>query len=219
MSAGLATDGSPDAVAAREPWYRRRTFLFAGAIVVVLAIAVVTDLPTPTTHAADLASASAFVREVNTDLRPCGFALLEAYGWRKDQLRGSLSPSQRALVPQFLSDDAVACSYVDPSVLDLTSLESPETTAARPIGQVVATATVWVTGDALGAIEAIEELRTNPTNHKALAALARDTRLLARDRALTRDSIARADTQLHTHRLDVDLPVVTVPTASATPTT
>ena len=212
-------EGAPDARGAatpREPWYQRRAVLLAGGVAVVLAIAIVTDLPTPTSHAADVGSAAAFVKEVNTDLRACGFALEEAYSFRVDQLRGSLSASERAQLPTLLSDDAVACSYIDPSITDLTSLESPETTAAQPIGQMVATATLWVTADALGAIEAIEVLRTHPTDAAAMTTLARDTIRLARDRSSARASIAQANAQLGTHRLGVDLPVVTLPTASAT---
>lgn len=220
MSADALDDAgavAPPAVASREPWYRRRSVLLVGGIALVVAIAVLTDLPTPTSHAADLASAAAFVKEVNTDLRPCGFALEEAFSFREDQLRGSLSATDRATVPSLLSDDAVACSYIDPSITDLTSLESPETTAAQPIGQMVATATVWVTADALGAIEAVEELWSHPGDATAAAALRHYTTLLARDRLAARAAVGQADTQLDTHRLTVDLPTVTVPSASDTP--
>ncbi|HEV3213984.1 MAG TPA: hypothetical protein VGZ03_11380, partial [Acidimicrobiales bacterium] len=211
-----ARPGAPAATAPR--WYRRRPVLLGGGIAVVVAIAVVTDLPTPTSHAADLASAAAFVKEVNTDLRACGFALQEAYAFRQDQLNGSLSAKDRASVPTLLSDDAVACSYIDPSVTDLTSLESPETTAAQPIGQMVATVTTWVTVDALGAVEAVESLWAHPADLRAQRALRHYTALLARDRADANRSIAQADAQLDTDQLHVDLPVVRVPSA-ATPAT
>jgi hypothetical protein len=196
-------------------WYRHRGVLLGAVIAVVLVIAVLTDLPTPQSHATNVAAANAFVYEVNQDLRPCDYAVQEAYVFHQEQLDGTLSTENRANLASQLNDDAVACSYVDPSVTDLTSLDSPGTTVAQPLGQMLATATIWVASDAQEAIGTIQSLFTDPTNAKDLATLARETRRLTRDRASARASMASADAMISAQLSEVNLPALTDPTASA----
>ncbi len=205
-----ATDG--DGPAPREPWYRRRAVLLGAGIAVVLAIAVVTDLPTSQSHATNVAAANSFVKEVNEDLRPCDYAIQEAYTFRHEQLDGTLSALNRANLASQLNDDVVACSYVDPSVTDLTSLDSPGTTVAQPLGQMLATATLWVASDAQEAIGTIQSLFADPTSAKDLATLADETRRLAKDRASARASMATADAMISAELSEVNLPTVTDPT-------
>lgn len=205
---GTAAPGAP---ASPPPWYQRRAVLLGGGIALILAIAVVTDLPTSATHASDVAAANAFVRLVNADLRPCGFAVQEAYAFRVDQLRGTLSATDRAALPSLLNDDEVACSYADASISDLTSIESPGTAAAGSLGDALSTSLQWVTFDALSAINSIQKLSTAPGNTKALRALAHDTMLLATDRASVNATMQLADASLRATVIAVDLPPLPSP--------
>jgi len=207
------TDGPRDAPASSSPWYRRRSVLLGGGVALIVAIAVVTDLPTTATHASDVAAANAFVRQVNDDLRPCGFAVQEAYGFRMDQLRGTLTAMERAQLPSLLNDDEVACSYADASISDLTSIESPGTAASGPLGDALATSLQWVTFDALSAINSIQKLSTAPGNTKALRALAHDTMLLASDRASVIATMQLANASLRSTVVAVGLPSLPSPTA------
>jgi hypothetical protein len=209
------TEAAPDGDAPpRAAWYRRRSVQLGATVAVVLVIAVLTDLPTSQSHATNVAAANSFVREVNQDLSPCDYAVQEAYTFRQQQLDGTLSAENRAHLASQLNDDAVACSYVDPSVTDLTSLDSPGTTVAQPLGQMLATATIWVASDAQEAIGTIQSLSTDPTNSKDLATLARETRRLIKDRASARASMASADEMISAQLSEVNLPALTDPTAS-----
>ncbi len=211
-------DGAPDGGPPPPPaWYRRRSLLLGVGIAVVLAIAVLTDLPTSQSHASDVAAANAFVYEVNQDLQPCDYAVQEAYTFRQEQLNGTLSAENRAHLGSQLNDDAVACSYVDPSVTDLTSLDSPSTTASQPLGQMLAQSTLWVASDAQQAIGAIQTLSTDPTSASGLKILATETRHLATDRAIARASVVNADRVLRANLNQVNLPVAIEPTVSTAP--
>jgi hypothetical protein len=211
----VATGAPEGGAATHEAWYRRRSVLLGASIVVIVAIAVVTDLPTPQSHASNVAAANAFMREVNADLRPCDYAVLEAYTFRQEQLDGTLSALNRAHLASQLDDDEIACSYVDPAVTDLTSLDSPGTTVAQPLGQMLATATLWVASDAQEAIGTIQSLSTDPTSGTQLATLAKETARLAKDRAGARASMATADELVATQLDEVNLPTVSVPASSS----
>jgi hypothetical protein len=199
----------------RVPWYQRRAVLLAGGIVAIVAIAVVTDLPTTTSKAAEVAGANAFVKEVNADLAPCAYALKETYSFRADQLDGTLSQPDRAELPRLLADDRAACSLADPSIEDLTTgIESPGTTVQHQLGLMAADATRWVTADADTAIGAVQTLLDAPLTTTADEnALVRVTRQLQRDRAAARAAIASADVALHASLDQVSLPAVRVPLA------
>jgi hypothetical protein len=158
--------------------------LLAGAIVAIVAVAVVTDLPTPASRSSQVGSADAFIKEVNTDLAPCDYALAEAYGFRAGQLDGTLTPSDIAQLPMLFRDDEMACSYAGPTISDLTSIESPGTVANTPLGAMLATCTQWATYDALSAIDLIQELSEHPGSAHDATALATATQRLATDRGL-----------------------------------
>jgi hypothetical protein len=209
------TGGPGGDAATPVPWYRRRGVLLGASIAVVIAIAVITDLPTPQSHTSNVAAANAFMREVNSDLRPCDYAVLEAYTFRQEQLDRTLSDVNRTHLGSQLNDDEIACSYVDPSVTDLTSLDSPGTTVAQPLGQMLATVTLWVASDAQEAIGTIQSLSTDPTSGKDLATLSRQTARLAKDRASARASMAKADEMIASDLDEVNLPMVSAATSSA----
>jgi hypothetical protein len=199
---------------AEAPWYRRRGVLLAGTVVVVVAIAVVTDLPTPASRASQVATANAFVAEINTDLAPCDYSLGEAYGIRADQLDGTVPAADVAQIPSLLRDDEMACSYAGPTISDLTSIESPGTVANRPLGQMLSTATQWATYDALSALDDIQELFEHPDSTSDASGLVRATSLLERDRASARSSIRASDQLLDATLDQVDMVAVKVPGGS-----
>lgn len=193
------------------PWYRRRGWLLAATVFVIVAIAVITDLPTPASHASQIAAADAFIKEVNTDLAPCDYAIHEAYGFRADQLDGTLSASDAARLPTLLRDDEMACSYAGPTISDLTSIESPGTVANEPLGEMLATATQWATFDALSAIDVIQKLIQQPDDGHEAMVLASDTVKLARDRVSARGSVLQAGVLLNVTLVEVDMTTVEVP--------
>lgn len=194
-------------------WHQRRGVLIGAAAVVVVAIAVVSDLPTTASRGAQIATANAFIAEVNADLSPCDYALHQAYGIRSDQLDGTMTAADATQVPGLLRDDQLACSYAGPEVTDLTNIESPGTAANRPLSQMLATATQWATNDALTAIDDIQSLLAHPTSATDARALAFDTLQLRLDRSIARSSVRAADGILHATLTQVALGDESLPTA------
>src|SRR5580704_3446218 len=106
---------------AKPTWYRRRSVLVGGALAVVVAITVVTDLPVSTSRAADISSEKGVLSELNTDLAPCAYAVHEAITIWGEQSAHSLSAADRATSASLLRDDQAACSYTNETIFDLSN--------------------------------------------------------------------------------------------------
>jgi len=200
------------------PWYRRRAVVVTAGVIGVLIVTVITDLPSPASHATDVASANAVVEEVNTDIAPCVFAVNEALTVYGDQTRRALTSADRAHVPALLQDDQTACSFTNEYVFDLSEIDVPGSAGGKQLGDVVSSATLWATSDALGAVDAVQTLSTDPGNAGALAALAKDRRMLASDRAAADASMRAVDALLGTKIVALDLPQVPAPSTPGAPT-
>ena len=88
--------------------------------------------------------------EVNTDLAACALGLHQAIGIWNLEASHRLPAAGRASAPGLLTDDQTACSFTDEGINDLTgNLQVPGTAAGKDLGEVVATATLWTTSDAL----------------------------------------------------------------------
>lgn len=208
------TGGSPAAPAAegasraRPPWYRRRGLLVGAGAALVVAVAVVTDLPTHASNASDIATEQAVMSEVNSDMAGCAYGARESFSIRADQLDGTLTPSDLHQAPGLLRDDLAACSFTDSSIFDLSDIEPPSSPAGKRLGALLNSVTLWATSDALGAISDLQTLLDSPHDQKALSDLSRRERSLAEDRAAARADIAAADRLLGTHLTEPDLPAL-----------
>jgi hypothetical protein len=184
---------SPSRPATRPAWWRRPGVLVAGAVLAIVAVAVVTDLPHSSSIAQQAADESTVMGEINTDLSPCAFAASESFSIYSDLTHGTVTASQKVSVPGLLQDDQSACSFTDSSIYDLSNIEVPGSAAGREIGDLVITVTEWASSDAVAAIQQIATLAGDPTDTKALAALSSAERLLASDRAKALAELKAAD--------------------------
>ncbi|HEY6429166.1 MAG TPA: hypothetical protein VIX84_18240 [Acidimicrobiales bacterium] len=200
---------TPDAARAKKPiWERHRGLAIAAAVLVILVITVVTDLPTSTSRASDISAERSVMSEVNSDLSPCAYAINQAIGIWKLQATHQLSAADRAPTPGLLSDDQSACSFTNEGIYDLANIQVPGTAAGKQVGQMVATATQWTTSDALRAIEDVQTLMNDGGDAAALRSLSRAETSLASDRRLALSEEAAADRDLDTHLQTVDLPAL-----------
>lgn len=204
-AAGPPAEGGRKAAVA---WYRRRSVLVAAGAALVIAVAVVTDLPTHTSNASDIATEQAVMAEVNSDIAGCAYGARESFSIRGDQLAHTLTPPELRQAPGLLRDDLAACSFTDSSIFDLGNIEPPNSPAGRRVGELVNTVTLWATSDALAAISDLETLLDNPHDTKAQHDLGTREKALARDRAVARADIAAADRALGTHLTEPDLPAL-----------
>jgi len=194
--------------AAPTRWYRRRGLIVAAAVVVVLAITVLTDLPVNTSRSEDITSERSVMSEINSDLGPCALAVHQAIGIWDLEAAHSLTASDRSGTPGLLSDDQAACSLTDENIFDLTNIEVPGSPAGKDIGQLVATATLWTTSDALRAIEDVQTLMTDPSDAQALSNLSAEETQLASDRRMAVGEEDAADRILDTRLPPADLPAL-----------
>lgn len=191
----------------RAVWYKRPWVLVTAAVVVVIGASVLIDLPRPISNSEDVASQTSSINEINTDLTGCAFAVQETFTIYQDMKTGGLTASDRMRAPSMLRDDQTACSLTNSSIFDLTNnIQVQDTTAGKNVDRMLSVTTVWVTADALAAVEDIQSLYGNPNNAAKVADLGNQEALLAKDRAE-----AIADVQGAQQILGAKLPMPNLP--------
>jgi hypothetical protein len=202
---------APEPGANQTRWYRRRGFLVAAGVAVVIGAAVISDLPTPTSPANDAKAENAVIGEINADVAQCLFSIREALTLYADETSGTLSSAHRAQIPGLLRDDQTACSYTNDSIFQLSNIDVAGSPAGKQVRQAVNTVTVWATSDALGAIEAVQTLTAHPGDRKARAQLRNDRRLLTEDRNKATAEIDAAGHDLGTRLATLDVSTESLP--------
>jgi hypothetical protein len=199
----------------KKPLYKRRGVLVPGALTLVLAVVVLTDLPQNSSRAAQISNDTTVMSQVNSDIGPCSYALEETFTIYRDLSAGSLSRSEERQVPGLLTDDQTACSFMDDSIYQLSTITVPGSGSGRDLGQLVGTVTLWATADALSAIEQVQVLDTDPSDRQALKLLAGDEKLLGSDRAAAEAELAAADKTVGTRLPALDLAEVPASSSKA----
>ena len=178
-------------------WYRRPWVLMTLALVVIVAVSVVVDLPRPITKAQDAASQNASIQEINTDLADCAFAVKESFNFYNLDVTGKLSPSNLAQVPTLLTGDETACSFASEPVYDLTNnLQVDDTAAGKHIDQMLSVVERWITYNALASIKDIQYLFNHPGDAATVSHLGYQEGQLAKERIKALNDEAQADSVL-----------------------
>lgn len=192
---------------ARAPlWQRRRGLTIGILALVILLITVLTDLPTSTSRASDISAERSVMTEVNSDLSPCAVAIHQAVGIWALQSAHKLTAADRAPTPGLLSDDQTACSLTSESIFDLANIDIPGTAAGKHLSQMVASALLWSTSDALRVIEDVVTLMGSPNDPSARADLTKSEASLDADGAQAIAQERAADRTLQTRLQPVDTP-------------
>jgi len=189
-------------------WQRRRGLTIGILAAVILLITVLTDLPTSTSRGSDITAEQSVMTEVNSDLSPCALAIHQAVGIWTLQNAHELTPADRASTPGLLSDDQTACSLTSESIYDLANIDIPGTAAGKHLSQMVASALLWSTSDALRVIEDVVTLLGSPNDTSARADLTKSEASLDTDRAQAIAQERAADRALQTRLQPVDTPGV-----------
>jgi hypothetical protein len=190
----------------RPVWFKRTWVLAAAAVAVVAIASVAVDLPSRTTVATDTADQTSIMQQINAGIDGCSYGVKETFTIYQDLKRGTLTSSDRSEVPAMMRDDQTACSFTSSDIYDLSNVEGTGTPAGKNIGNVVNVVTLWATSDALGAIEDIQSLYTDPGDGTALRNLSKEEGALARDRATADGDVTAADRILKAKLPMPDLP-------------
>jgi hypothetical protein len=187
----------------RRPWYARPWVLAAAVVVLGGGAAVIVDLPHHITKVQQVKEAAAVVKSVDSSIRPCVYAVAQAFTLYHEDTAGMLNASQRSQLPKLVSDDAKACSFTNTSIALLGTdvfgtLTLSSTPAARDLTAMVDSVLDWESSDAQAAIVDIRALIATPGDTKVAAQLATRERLLAKVRAAADADVDRARRTLAT---------------------
>ena len=197
-------------VSSRAVWFKRPWVVVVLAVLVVVAISVVTDLPHPITKAEDASNQNGALKLINSDLSKCTYALAQAFQFYREQVAGTLTDSQRSIVNTYLPSDQVVCSFAGPNMSDLTNnLQVQDTAAGKKIDALLRATINWMDPDADGAIVDITKLFNHPGDSAALEDLTKRETSLARDRQTALNDLSSANTLLGTQLYKLKLPALT----------
>ncbi len=152
-------------------------------LAVIVVITVLTDLPVSTSRASDISAERSVMSEVNGDLAPCALALHQAVGiW-------TLQGAHRLLRGRAGAHAGTARRRPDGVLVRKrehrrsgANIQPPGTAAGKHVGDMLATAMLWTTSDALRAIEDVQTLMSSPKDTTALRSLAKEETQLSADR-------------------------------------
>jgi len=208
---GIFFPALPEDAASRppRPFWRRTGVLVGAALFVLVALAVITDLPQHPSLAAQVTSDRAAIKQMNNDAAPCAYAVGEALTIHLDQLHGSLTPSERAQVPSLLDQDQVACSFTSQPINDLATIELPGSSTGKSMNDIVSALTLWTSSDADAVIIDVTQLFDHPGAARSTRDLKYREHLLASDRRAAISAAGAASATLRT-----ELPPITLPALS-----
>jgi hypothetical protein len=194
---------------AKAVWYRRPWFLLAVALVVIAGVSVIVDLPGHMTPKQDASSQNSSIKEINTDLADCSFAVRESFSFYNKDVAGTLTASDLTQIPTLLIGDQTACSFASEPVYDLTNnLQVDDTKAGIHIDHMLSTVEQWITDNALASIEDIQYLINHPGNETKLQNLAAEESDLQSQRTRAVNDESAAEKILGLTLIPVKIPIL-----------
>jgi hypothetical protein len=185
--------------------------LWSAGIVVLVGAAVLSDLPQHPSRATQVSDATSVVKQINSDVGACVYAVKEAFAIQSALAAHTVSAANQGRVPGLLRDDQNACAFTDSSINDLAGVEVPGSSAGKDLADLVNTVTLWSSSDALGSIEAIQTLSSKPGDVPAHSRLASYSGTLESDRVMAEAQLSAADQVLRAQLPALVLPVLRPP--------
>ncbi|NNN02347.1 MAG: hypothetical protein HKL86_11000 [Acidimicrobiaceae bacterium] len=190
-------------------WYRRPWVLITFVVAIVVAVSVITDLPHPISKSEDVSAQNASMKQINTDIAPCVYAVKEAFGFYRNSVAGTLTPQKLKVVNTYLPNDQTVCSFASAGMSDLTNnLQVLDTTAGKNIDKLLKVVVTWMDSDGNAAIVDIEYLINHPGDAKKIADLRKQQNYLTKDREIAIGYLNTASAILGTQLYSLNLPVL-----------
>lgn len=192
------------AKAGRPPWYRRRSWVVAGLVLVVVAVAVITDLPrrnTPRFRREDLAG---FISGLGSEVAQCNAGLHDAIVAYEE----ATSPHPKvptSTAASFVQDGIAACSFTNAGVVALGSQQAPRTLLTLGVGHLPSQVGLWAALDAFSALQDLKVIVAHPSDAAARSKYRAQVVALDRRRSVIEQMVARAQTLAGTKRASFPL--------------
>lgn len=188
-------------------WYKRPWVMLTFVIVVVVGVSVITDLPHPISMADDAHAQNLSIKQINTDIAPCVYAVQEAFGFYRNSVAGTLDQNRLKIVNTYLPNDQTVCSFASAGMSDLTNnLDIRQTTAGQYIDKMLKVVVTWMDSDGNHAIVDVQYLIKHPGDQATMADLRLRENFLAKDREKANGYLAAASTHLGQPLVPLKLP-------------
>lgn len=195
----------------RSSWYRRPWVLLSAALIVIVAVSIVSDLPHPISAVEDAAAQNASLKQINHDLAPCAYAVDEAFRFYRQDVAGQLTPGKMKVVNLYLTNDQTVCSFASSGMSDLTNnLQVLDTSGGKYIDKLLLVIVTWMDSSANGAIFDIQHLIAHPHDPKLLADLTKRERFLEVDRQRAFADLATARSLVGAPLNNINVPAMGV---------
>jgi hypothetical protein len=179
-------------------WYRRPWFLTFAAVVAIVGLSVLMDIPSRSSNQQQAADLAPQIKLINKDSQPCSYAVKETLRIYHDAVAHALSAEESSQANKLLTDDQTACSFASGPLYDLTNnIDIGYTRAGIPINHLLTTVTTWASSDALAAVNDIKYLYVHPGDQSTLHDLSKQLQLLSEDRARAIRDVKMAEAILH----------------------
>ena len=190
-------------------WFKRPWVVATIAVVFVVAVSVLIDLPHHITKAEDASSQNASMKSINVDIQECAFAVNEAFNFYNRDASGTLTRSELQQTTSLLVGDRTACSFASQPVTDLTNnIQVRDTVAGKHIDRLKSIVVTWISNYALAAVIDVQSLLLQPGNTATKLDLAKQASHLTTERALALSQLHDAQTILGLPLIEPDLPVL-----------
>ncbi len=189
-------------------WYRRTSVLVAAVVAAFVVASVLVDLPAHTDHRSDVANQTSVMQQINDELAGCAYAVHESVIIDQKTSAGTLTSSEKSLVPGMLRDDQSACSFTSSSIYDLSNVEGTGTPAGKKVGDIVEIATEWATADADALIQNLQSIESGSATSATTRAITTEVTMLNADRATAFGDLRAAERILNATLPSPDMPLV-----------
>lgn len=177
---------------ATRPWYRRRSWIVAGVVLFVAAIAVVTDIPGRNTASFRRQDLAAFVSGLQLEVAQCNAGLhdaLVAYG--DAAVTNSKVPTSTAAT--FVQDGIAACSFTNAGVVALASQQAPRALSTLAVGGLPSQLGLWAALDAFTTLQDLKVIVIQPGDSAARSKYMAEVAALDRRRSQIDQIVRKAE--------------------------
>ena len=173
-------------------WRAHRKLLIGLASVVVVAVFVVSDLPTSATARYRRAALRSYVASVFGNVVACRDGLRDALAAARASLGGSAGIAP-GLAQTFTAQGIAACSFTSSAIVSLASMAPPHGLSAVSVSRVAPAVTAWAFPASFTYLQDLKAVLAAPGSAGARRTLARAAVTLTARRAAAEGAVARVE--------------------------